>query len=335
MSFKRHLIIVSGLAILVLCLNSCKNPDKTESDTSQQEEVAVTTPVPSFSADSAYFYTQKQVNFGPRVPGTAAHQKTGEWIASQMEAFGYKVVRQGFTALLYDGKTMPGVNFIASYKPEATKRIALAAHWDTRPFSDRDEKVKNKAIEGANDGASGVGVLLEIARNLSLDSATVGVDFLFFDIEDWGAPSDFKGNMTHPYGGYCLGSEYWSKNPHIQGYSAFYGILLDMVGAKGAQFRHEGVSMQVAPSVVSTVWSTASQLGFGQFFINADGGSITDDHVPVIQNLKFPMIDIIDYRANGDFFPYHHTLGDNMTQIDPLTLKAVGQTVMHVIYQEK
>lgn len=214
----------------------------------------------------------------------------------------------------------------------------LAAHWDSRPMSDHDENVKNKAIDGANDGASGVGVLMEVARNLVKDSAAVGVDFVLFDVEDWGAPDDFKGTYNHKYGGYCLGSEYWSMNLHKENYSAYYGILLDMVGASGAKFYQEQYSFQSAPSVVSTVWSTASQLGFGGWFVNQLGGGITDDHLPVIENAKIPMIDIIDYRmdtSGGNFFPHWHTTQDNLSAIDKSTLNAVGQTLLQVVYQEK
>lgn len=332
MNLKRgiHLVLAGLFGFLVT--QSCKKVPDSEAG---EEEIVVQVPVPSFSADSAYHFIEKQVSFGPRVPGTSSHKKTEEWLKNKFTAYGYEVTLQNFTALLYDGKTVPGTNIIASFKPDASKRILLAAHWDTRAMSDRDDNVKNKAIDGANDGASGVGVLLEIARNLVEDSTTVGVDFILFDVEDWGAPSDFVGPVNHPYGGYCLGSEYWSKNLHKEGYHAYYGILLDMVGAEGAQFMHEDLSLRVAPTIVSTVWSTASQLGYGQYFLNRKGGSIVDDHVPVNLNAKIPMIDIIDYRLNDDFFPHHHTINDNMGNINKGTLKAVGQSVMHVLYQEK
>jgi len=335
MSFYRiscALVLAAGVFI-----SSCRKAEKAQ-ETESVEETVTAVQVPAFSQDSAYAYIEKQVSFGPRVPGSAAQRKCADWMSSKLKFFGYEVTEQKFTGLLYDKKTVPGINLIASYKPEASKRILLAAHWDSRPISDKDPNVKNKAIDGANDGASGVGVLMEIARNLTKDSATVGVDFVLFDVEDWGTPEGFTGDASHTtYGGWCLGSEYWSKNPHKAGYTAYYGILLDMVGAPDAQFYHEHYSFQVAPSIVSNVWSTASQLGFGKYFINRLGGSVVDDHVPVIENLKIPMIDIIDYRMTGKegFFPHHHTLGDNMSTIDKQTLRAVGQTVMHAVYQEK
>jgi len=323
----------------MLLLFSCRKTEKTE-ETSAPEEIVTAVAVPAFSPDSAYAYIEKQVSFGPRVPGSAAQRKCADWMSAQFRSFGYEVTEQKFTGVLYDKKTVPGINLIASYKPEASKRILLAAHWDSRPISDHDPNVKNKPIDGANDGASGVGVLIEIARNLVKDSATVGVDFILFDVEDWGAPDSFTGDLSHTAysGGYCLGSEYWSKNLHQPGYSAFYGILLDMVGASGAQFHHEEYSFYFAPTIVSKVWSTASQLGFGKYFINQKGGGVTDDHVPVNEHAKIPMIDIIDYRmdpGSAGFFPHWHTTADNLGNIDKQTLKAVGQTVMHVVYQEK
>lgn len=326
-----------GLFLLsFLFVFSCKKAEKSQ-------EAETTTPVveaikaPDFQADSAYSYIQKQVEFGPRVPGTVAQKKCAAWLGGKFKALGLSVQEQNFNAVLYDGKSVPGINIIASYNPEATKRILLASHWDSRPISDQDAAVRNKAIDGANDGASGVGVLVEIARNLVNTAPNVGVDFVLFDVEDWGAPESYKGEVKHEFGGYCLGSEYWSKNLHKANYSAYYGILLDMVGAKDAKFYQEQYSFRAAPSVVSTVWSTASQQGFGNYFINAQGGAITDDHIPVNVNAKIPMIDIIDYRMDatgGGFFPHWHTTTDNMSNIDKSTLKAVGQTLLQVIYQE-
>ncbi len=335
MSFYR----ASCLFLLAIfsILTSCKKGQKTEETEVQETPVSVA--VPAFSPDSAYAYIEKQVSFGPRVPGTPAQQKCAEWMTAKFRAFGYEVTQQKFDALLYNGRRVPGINVIASYKPEAAKRILLAAHWDSRPYSDKDAGSKTTPIDGANDGASGVGVLMEIARNLVKDSAGVGVDFVLFDVEDWGAPDSYSGDISHTtYGGWCLGSEYWANTPHKTGYSAYYGILLDMVGAPDARFYHELYSFQYAPSVVSTVWSAASQLGYGQYFPNTRGGGVTDDHVPVNEIAKIPMIDVVDYRMDGrggNFFPHHHTVADNMDGIDKGTLKAVGQTVMHVLYHEQ
>lgn len=327
-----------GLIILIsISFSGCKT-NKDQQQTESNEAISKNTiSYPTFVADSAYYYVEKQVSFGPRVPGSSAHKKCGDWLVSKFKALNLKVVEQNFTATIYDGKRIASKNIIASYKPESSKRILLAAHWDSRPFGDKDPSNKNTPIAGANDGGSGVAVLLELARIITQDSSKLdfGIDFVLFDTEDWGAPVNYTKDVPGNYGGYCIGSEYWSKNPHVPNYSAFYGILLDMVGAPNATFRHEQVSMQVGPSIIRNIWQTASQLGFGQMFINESGGGLTDDHVPVIENLKIPMVDIIDLKLdNNTFFKDHHTMGDNMNAIDKNTLKAVGQTLLHVLYNE-
>ncbi len=328
-SWKSLLLVLFVLGLIV----SCKKKQE-DSDAENAEVEVVAVHVPQFSADSAYHFIEKQVSFGPRVPGTAAQRKCADWMSSKFKSYGYGVEEQKFNATLYNGKVVPGINIIAKYKPEAAKRILLSAHWDSRAMSDKDKNVKNKAIDGANDGASGVGVLMEIARNLTIDSVGYGVDFVLFDVEDWGPEADDNTNYNLKYGGWALGSEYWATQATKTGYSAYYGILLDMVGAADAQFLHEDTSFRVAPSVVANVWGTASQLGYGNLFINRKGGGLIDDHLPVIEIAKIPMIDIIDMRESG-FFEHHHTTGDNMSVISKPTLKAVGQTLLHVLYNEK
>lgn len=318
---------------LVLALGSC------QTDSSKQEAVeeVVVSAVPVFQADSAYSYIEKQVAFGPRVPNSPAHRRTGDWLVAQLKAWGWEVQEQNFSPVTYDGVRLKARNIIASYQPAASKRILLGAHWDTRPMADKDVSRINEAIDGANDGASGVGVLLEIARLIHENpiKPQVGIDIIFFDAEDWGAPSSSTAPPINAYGGYCLGSDFWAKNLHKPGYSAFFGILLDMVGAKGAQFRYDTESMQAAPSIVRRVWEKGASLGFGQYFILEEAGGLIDDHVPVIREAKIPMIDIIDLRKNDKFFfDEHHTHGDTMPVIDKATLKAVGQTVLHILYEE-
>lgn len=323
-------VVVAAFAIY-----ACKESPKETTETVETKPAVM---APVFNADSAYQYVAEQVAFGPRVPNTAAHKKAASWIINELKSSGLDVVEQDFKATTYDDIILNSKNIIASYNPTATKRILLAAHWDSRPFADKDDERKRDAIDGANDGGSGVAVLLEIARTIANAEVkpTVGIDFIFFDAEDWGTPEDYAGTSNLDYSGYCLGSTYWSKNLHKPNYSAYFGILLDMVGAKGATFRQEGYSVQIAPSVVKNVWSTASQLGFSQYFVNEKmEGGITDDHVPVIQNAKIPMIDIIDLkRTENTFFAGHHTHDDNLDGIDKNTLKAVGQTVLQVLYQE-
>lgn len=332
-SILRYSLIVFYTIFLFSCKysNNASENQSTETETATQAIVKA----PEFSQDSAYKFTEKQVSFGPRVPGSSASQKCGDWLVKKFKEYKLDVTEQKFNAVLYNGKSVPSRNIIASYNPGAAKRLIFASHWDSRPYGDKDKSVKNKAIDGANDGASGVAVILEMARIISMDSLNIGVDFILFDSEDWGAPQDFTGDVKHEYGGYCLGSEYWSKNLHKTGYSAYFGILLDMVGAKDATFQKEGVSVAVAPSIVQNVWNTASQLGFSNYFVESTGSQITDDHVPVNTIAKIPMIDIIDTRNTDNlFFEHHHTMQDNMSNIDKNTLKAVGQTMLQVLYNE-
>ncbi|HAD12985.1 MAG TPA: glutamine cyclotransferase [Saprospirales bacterium] len=283
---------------------------------------------PDFLADSAFTNIKKQVEFGPRVPNTPAHKKCGEWLVKEFKRYGFSVIEQKVSAPYYKGGTMNGVNIIAQYKPEISKRICLAAHWDSRNEADKDTKDQNKAIDGADDGASGVGVLLEIARTLQQNPVDIGVDLICFDLED-------NGNDDGASETWCLGSQYWSKNLHRPGYSPYYAILLDLVGAKGAKFYKEGISREVAPELVDRVWDLANNLGYSQYFIPENRGGITDDHLFVIRNARIPMIDIISLPNDGNspFGAHHHTHSDDINIIDKNVLKAVGQTMTTLIYR--
>ncbi len=293
--------------------------------------------VPDFAADSAYKYIQKQVDFGPRVPNTKAHDDCANYLSSELKRFGAQVVEQKADLLAFDGTVLKSTNIIGSFNPETEVRVLLFSHWDSRPWADHDPDPKNhkKPVMAANDGASGVGVLLEIARQINKNNPTVGVDILFVDSEDYGAPENFRSENTED--SWCLGTQYWAKHPHIPGYTARYGILLDMVGAPQAKFYREQSSDYYAGGVVDKVWSQAQSLGFGSYFINQKGGAITDDHIYVNQILGIPSIDIIHYDPNSDsgFGTYWHTINDTMDNVDKNTLKAVGTTLLHVIYNEK
>lgn len=292
---------------------------------------------PAFNADSAYYYVEKQVSFGPRVPNSEAHKKASAWFKSKFEAFGAKVTMQEFEDYVYSGTKVELVNVIASYNLDKPKRILLAAHWDTRPFADHNDGDKYAAIDGANDGGSGVGVLLEVARVINANpNLNVGVDIILFDGEDWGEHTE-EGPKATPAGKeswWCLGSQYWAQNKHKSNYSAYYGILLDMVGAQGATFYYDGVSQQNASKVMEKVWDRAHYLGHNQYFIKELGfGGLTDDHVFINKLARIPMIDIIDYRE-GNFMPAWHTENDNMDIMDPEVLKVVGEVVLSMIYNE-
>lgn len=284
--------------------------------------------VPDFSADSAFMAIKKQVDFGPRVPNSAAHKKCAAWFIEEFKRHGLTVFEQKFVAPHYKGGSFSGINIIGQYKPELAKRILIAAHWDSRFQADKDTKDQNKPIDGADDGASGAGILLELARTLASNDVNVGVDLFLIDVEDQGD----DGGVAETW---CLGSQYWAKNIHRPGYSPYYAILLDMVGAKGAKFYKEGISMNAAPHTVEKVWKTAAMLGYGEYFINENKGGITDDHLFIIQGARIPMIDIIGMSNDGEqlFGSYHHTHADNLSVIDKNVLKAVGQTMTAVIYK--
>ena len=339
--------ITLGVAVAALAIGGLhyyKNADSKVQNIEETEEVAKVNPVgPSFNADSAYAFIKAQCDFGPRDMNSRGHDLCGEWIVSKFKEYGCKVTTQ--TAMLagYDGTKLRSRNIMASINPEATTRILLCAHWDSRPWADNDPDSANwrKPILAANDAASGVAVMLELARIIGKSkdekafNKQLGIDFVCFDAEDWGTPqwADVADNADS----WALGAQYWSKNLP-QGYEARYGILLDMVGGVGAKFYREGMSMQYAPEIVKKVWRAAREVGFGSYFPKEDGGVITDDHVPVNQFAKIPTIDIIPYYADcqqSSFGPTWHTLADNMENIDKNTLKAVGQTLVQVIYKEK
>ncbi|MFD1142438.1 M28 family peptidase [Larkinella insperata] len=321
----------------VVTVSSCKSKKQDQQGESQATEAKMVA-APSFNADSAYAYVAKQVSFGPRVPNTDAHRRCGDYLIAKLKALGCQVTVQDFTATTYDNLKLNARNIIGSINPQATKRIMLASHWDSRPFADQDSTNANKVkpVMGANDGASGVGILLEMARTIQQSGTkpSVGIDFILFDAEDWGN-SDLA---RDEFGGFCLGSQYWAANKHKPDYTAYYGILLDMVGAKGATFLKEGNSMQYAPTVVNTVWETASKMGYNQYFVDTGqaGPAITDDHLPVNQVAKIPMIDIIHLNVGtGGFFEDWHTTGDGLDNIDRNTLKAVGQVLLQTLYNEQ
>lgn len=297
--------------------------------------------VPSFNSDTAYYFIQKQVDFGPRVPNTDAHKVCGDYLVQEFTSYGATVTQQDFSFQAYNGTVLYLKNIIAAYNPKAKKRILLAAHWDTRPFADKDLTDKYAPFDGANDGGSGVGVLLEVARIMSEnEKPNIGIDIILFDGEDYGEHEEvektpLKNGLVQIW--WCLGSQYWADNPHIPKYSAYYGILLDMVGARNARFFKEGGSMQFAPKVVKKVWDTARSLGYSNYFINTNSPGIMDDHIFVNRDAKIPMIDIVEFTPNSRsyyFGDYHHTKKDNMSIIDKQTLQAVGETVLYTIYNE-
>lgn len=288
---------------------------------------------PDFSPDSAFAYVKAQADMGPRVPGSKAHAKSIEYFKKQFESFGAKVQIQQGNTNTFDNKSWLLKNIIAVINPTAAVRVLLAAHYDSRPFCEKenDPKSKEKACPGVNDGASGAGVLLEVARVLQQKDPGIGVDIILFDLEDYGMPNGGP-EMADTW---CLGSQYWSKNPHKQNYTARFGILLDMVGAKDAMFAREGYSAFYANDIINKVWKAAEKSGAGKYFKTEEYGEITDDHYYINKIAQIPCIDILDYNIyKGSFFEHHHKNTDDINTIDKNTLKAVGQTILEVIYNE-
>ena len=325
--------------LLSLFAVSCGGSSKGASSATVKQEKP-TVQLPRFDADSAYSFVEAQVKFGPRVPNSEEHRACGDFLENKLRSYGAEVVSQQVELVAYDGTKLQARNIVAQFQPEKKKRVMLCAHWDSRPWADADpDASKHRTpILGANDGASGVGVLLEIARLLATVPTEIGIDIILFDAEDYGThnadddPSRESMDLS-----WALGSQYWSRRPHIRDYNARYGILLDLVGAPGSTFYQEGISMAYARNIVEKIWNTAHKIGHAKYFVKESGGYVTDDHYYVNEFMGLPCVDIINYDANSEngFGEYHHTIKDDMGWIDRESLKAVGETVVAVIYNEK
>jgi len=310
---------------------------KNADEIGENDDVERLQPVgPIFNPDSAYSYIVKQCDFGARTMNSEAHRKCGEWLVRMFKQYGCDVETQDATLKGYDGTALQSTNIIARYNPTATTRVLLCAHWDTRPWADNDpdSTLWRNPVMGANDGASGVAVMLEIARLLQLDKTLkLGIDFVAFDAEDWGTPRwVFVENDSETW---ALGAQHFAKTTTYRDYR--YGILLDMVGGEGAQFYQEIYSKQMAPEIVKKIWRAARRAGYGSWFPKQDGGMITDDHVPLNDIAQIPTVDIISYYPNcmqSSFGPTWHTVSDTPDHIDKQALKAVGQTVIQTLYME-
>lgn len=323
--------ITSGVAVFCISCDSGSSP----STTKNQQKATHAIEAPAFDADSAFSFVAKQVSFGPRVPNTPEHEACAQWLAKELKRHGASVTVQEGRARAFDGTILSMKNIIGTFHPESRDRVLLFAHWDTRPFADKDSARTREPIDGANDGASGVGVLLEVARQLGKKPADVGVDVVFFDAEDYGRP-EWMPASENGYKDWCLGSQYWAQNPHKPGYRARFGILLDMVGAQDAVFHQEGTSLRYAPHVVRKIWKRANDLGFGDRFDGAPTPPTIDDNYFVSELAGIPSANIVDYRIHVrpmGYGPFHHTHADNMTLIDAEVLGQVGTTVLSVVYQ--
>ena len=325
---NRKYIFLSFLIVTTL-FSSCKS-------NKQVEEVL--NPVgPVFIADSAMAYCQAQCDFGPRTMNSKAHDLCEEWIINKFKGFGLEVETQKADLTGWDGTKLHSTNIIAHFNPQAERRILICAHWDSRPWADNDPDSTNwhKPVLAANDGASGVGVMLEVARLLQNDTTlAIGVDLVCFDAEDYGTPQWAEKNEDSE-NTWALGAQYWAKNLP-ENYKPQFGILLDMVGGQGAKIYQEQNSIRYAASIVDKVWSAARHAGFSSVFANEVGGGVTDDHIPV-NEAGIPTVDIIPFYPDcrqSSFGPTWHTINDDMEHLDINTLKAVGQTLIQVIYSE-
>ena len=294
---------------------------------------------PAFAADSAYAYIERQMAFGPRVPNGAAHMQCAVWLIEQLRACGAEVELQKGFMPDYRGANQQIYNIIGHfYTPEMTNRprVLLGAHYDTRPWCDEEEDYNDRFynVPGANDGASGVGVLLEVARQLGVKLAdstlTKPVDIIFFDCEDMGTPRVYTGEEREDT--WCLGSQLWATNYERLSEKPVYsfGIVLDMVGAPDAYFPLEMYSTNYAQNYQQKIWKSAEQLGYGAMFASQQSYPITDDHYYINYIAGIPCVDIIHYDIrNATGFPnWWHTRNDDMSNISKSTLQAVGEVVM-------
>lgn len=325
------------LSVLIIgAFTSCKQKTTQAVDESEKSETIPAIKAADFNSDTAYYFVNEQVKFGPRVPNSKSQANCADWLATTLKKYTPNVIVQPFTAKAYDGTVLKCKNIIASFNPKSATRVLLCSHWDSRPFADNDpdSSYHRTPIDGANDGASGVGILLEIARQLKIFPASIGVDILLLDGEDYGAPQDagFTGSDD-----WALGSQYWSRYPHVASYNARYGILLDMVGAENAVFTLEGTSMYYAPDFAQRVWNMGASIGYSDYFSTERTNAITDDHVYINQLRRIPTIDIIqhDQMTQSGFYQNWHTIKDNMKGISKQTLMAVGQTILTVVRNEK
>ena len=330
------ILVFSYLLMAAGVLAACGGGKQTSAAEEEQQAVQQV-----FEADSAFLYCAAQCDFGPRAMNIDGHERCKEWIIGKFREMGCTVQTQTADLKGWDGTMLHSTNIIASVNPDVRQRLIICAHWDSRPWADNDpDSTKWRTpIIAANDAASGVAVMLELARVLSSDTSFVdGVDFVCFDAEDYGSP---QWSNDSDEDSWALGAQYFARN--LSTLSVGQGsepatwtgaILLDMVGGQGARFCQEGFSKHYAATLMDDVWQAARQAGYGSFFPLEDGGTITDDHKP-LNEAGLPAIDIIPYYPECEqsvFGPTWHTVNDDMQHIDKNTLKAVGQTLIQYLY---
>ncbi len=327
---RKSLYLFFSVAIISICsCTSNTNPNGNNIDSTKTTPSVPRVKGPDFSGDSAFAFVKAQVDFGPRVPDSKAHSMCAEFIVEKLKNYGITPLIQNGNVTEFNGTPISIENIFAQYHPERKDRILLLAHWDTRPWADEDTVGKDKPFDGADDGASGVAVLLELARTLQQKDPNIGVDLFFSDAEDEGSNGDMSGKS------WCMGTQYWAQNMIPKNYTARFGILLDMVGAKGAVFPREGTSVDYASEVEEKVWSAAAALGYSEYFTNDITGETTDDHKFINEMVRIPCIDIVHYDMQARSYPFfHHKHSDNMDVMESSTLKMVGTVLVDVIYNE-
>lgn len=318
------------MAACLLVLAGCNHKQEQQRQSVQKIDYAQVA-IPAFDADSAYSYVEAQLGFGFRTPGSKGWQQCADYLVAQMQRWCDTVIVQHFNATLWDGSRMPGKNIISTINPDAPQRILLAAHWDSRLWADHDpdDSKTRQHVPGANDGASGVAALMEMARGMSAMRPSVGVDIIFFDVEDQGQPEWAE---TYDDNTWCKGSQYWSQNRHVPYYTAVYGVLFDMIGTHEPRFTKEEVSRHYAPAITNKIWSVASELGHSGIFVDRNTDPILDDHLYVNQIAGIPMVDIVQNSPNGSFFTHWHTTTDDLQAVSAESLKTVATVTMKTIY---
>jgi len=277
-------------------------------------------PRTAFNGSEALGFVKTQLDFGTRVPGTPPHEKCGDWITSQMKQFADTVIEQRWTHVTAAGDTLPLRNILARFRPNATQRVLYLTHWDTRPVSDgaKDPAERKLPMPGANDGASGVALFVELARVLHRTPPNVGVDLLFVDGEDYGTFVPDQVDVL-------LGSKYFAQHLPSPDYQPLYGVLFDMIGDRDLDIYEEGNSLEHSPEVVSLVWRKAADLGYAKYFIPSPGGAVIDDHLPLI-DVGLHVIDVLDID-----YPYHHTPQDTFDKVSAQSLQIVGDVATALV----
>ena len=308
---RRRLALLGALAVLSACADRPKT---------------------AFDGEQAYRYIATQLEFGPRVPGTAAHRQMGEWLVDQMRERADSVVVQQWTHVTASGDSLPMRNVLARFRPEVPGRVLYLAHWDTRPVSEnaRDSAHRLLPVPGANDGGSGTAILLALADLFQQSPPAYGVDLLFVDGEDYGDFDADSGRGVDVF----IGSRYFAANLPAPDYQPLFGVLWDMVGDEELRIFQEAISVRRAPEVVARIWETARDIGYGEYFPSEVRYTVRDDHVPLLdRGLRVAVVIDIEYTTEtpGGQPNYHHTQEDTIDKVSARSLQIVGDVATKLV----